>query len=158
MPLAAPPLPRSFDADGALHDFASLEDDDLERTPFDSRVMAVRPIVTPVESTLRIGMTRELHERIRMVAALQEKPPTVLVRELLETLPVFDPTASLRMLSDLARGLAPRLSAAQPRIDTRMQVVLTEEAHFMLHKLAALRTQTLGACLTDLLEARLPEA
>jgi hypothetical protein len=106
---------------------------------------------------LRIGMTRELHDRLRASAALQGKSVTVYVRDALEaSTPMFDTSARLADLARIARAAAPVGSAGPRRSETRMQVPATEVLHRRLVQMAALRSQTLAASLLDLLETQVP--
>ena len=106
------------------------------------------------DTILRIGMPRALHERIRAVAALQRKPATLLVRELLEQTPAIDPKAPFAELRTLALGAAV-MTSERARVDVRMQVPIGDDVHARLHQLAALRGETLGSCLIAVL-AKLP--
>jgi hypothetical protein len=106
---------------------------------------------------LRIGMSRPLHERIRAASALACKAPASLARELLlKRTPEFPRSTPMTTLAKQARDAFPTL-AARPRVDVRMQVPLEVDLHRRLHQLAALRTQTLVACLSELFEASVSE-
>jgi hypothetical protein len=111
----------------------------------------------PAFGRLRIGMPRPLHERVRAAAALACMPPTTLVRDLLESAaPHFEPAAPLTELAQVARAVVPETSAGRQPIEVRMQVPASDDLHRRLLQLAALRAQTLWACLLDLLDHRLP--
>ncbi|HEY5261493.1 MAG TPA: hypothetical protein VIJ33_05230 [Solirubrobacteraceae bacterium] len=102
---------------------------------------------------LRIGMSRALHDRVRATAALDGKSPAHLARELLaRRTPAFLRSTPMATLAKQARDSFPA-SMARSRIDVRMQVPLDSDLHRRLHQLAALRTQTLVACISDLFEA-----
>jgi predicted HicB family RNase H-like nuclease len=102
---------------------------------------------------LRIGMPRKLHDTLRALAALRGRSVTTYVREALEQTPEIDPRAPFSELQALARTVAPVVTA-HAHIEVRMQVPVSEHVHARLHQIAALRGQTLGACLADVLEAR----
>jgi len=111
----------------------------------------------PAFGRLRIGMPRPLHERVRAAAALACVPPTTLVRDLLESAaPHFEPSAPLTELAQIARAAVPEMAAGRQQIEVRMQVPASDDLHRRLLQLAALRAQTLWACLLDLLDHRLP--
>ncbi len=111
----------------------------------------------PAFGRLRIGMPRQLHERVRASAALACVPPTTLVRDLLESAaPRFEPGAPLTELAQVARAAVPERAAGPQPIEVRMQVPASDDLHRRLLQLAALRAQTLWACLLDLLDHRLP--
>jgi len=102
---------------------------------------------------LRVGMSRELHDRVRASAALDGKSPANLARELLSRrTPAFPRSTPMATLAKLARDAFPAIST-RSRIDVRMQVPVASDLHRRLHQLAALRTQTLVACISDLFEA-----
>jgi hypothetical protein len=105
---------------------------------------------------LRIGMPKALHHRVRAAAAMACKPPVMMVREVLEQgTPHFDAGESLTDLGEAARGAFPQTDARRT-VDVRMQVHVSEDLHQRLVQLAALRAQTLGACLLDALDHQLP--
>ncbi len=109
------------------------------------------------DSTIRVGMSRELHDRVRACAALQGAAPTLFAREVLEqSTPIFDAKVSLVELARKARSVVKVGMAGPRRVDVRMQIPVTEDLHQRLIQLAALRTQTLGACLLDILEHHVP--
>jgi len=108
------------------------------------------------ETFLRIGMSRELHERVRAFAALRGQPSTTMVRELFERVtPTFDLKTAMPTLAVLAREAVPMVRRER-RVDVRMQIPVTEHLHRRMQQFAALRTQTLGASMLDVLEAHAP--
>ena len=118
------------------------------------------PLVTvedAPDSTIRVGMPRELHDRVRACAALQGAAPTLFAREVLEqSTPIFDAKAPLAELARKARSVVKVGMGGPRRVDVRMQIPVTEDLHQRLIQLAALRTQTLGTCLLDILEHHVP--
>jgi hypothetical protein len=137
--------------------------------PTDTVMTAIRPpapaspSTTPREEAsdaigrLRVGLPRSLHERLRASAALACVPSTAFVRDMLESAaPRFAGNVSLSELSQVARTAFPEASLGRRPIEIRMQVPVTEDLHRRLLQLAALRAQTLGGCMVDLLEHRLP--
>ena len=105
---------------------------------------------------LRIGMSRTLHDRVRASAALEGKSPAHLARELLSNrTPLFPRSTSMAALAKQARDSFPT-NAARARVDVRMQVPIDSDLHRRLHQLAALRAQTLVACISDLFDASVP--
>jgi len=105
---------------------------------------------------LRIGLSRLLHDRVRACAALEGKSPAHLARELLsQRTPAFPRSTPMATLAKQARESFPA-KAARSRVDVRMQVPIDRDLHRRLHQLAALRTQTLVACISDLFEASVP--
>jgi hypothetical protein len=72
------------------------------------------------------------------------------VHHLLEQTPIVDPAAALDDLQRSARGAAPTVTS-RAVVEVRMQVPISEPLRVRLHQLAALRGQTLGACLADVL-------
>lgn len=117
----------------------------------------VRPLAADASPTfLRIGMSRDLHERVRAFAAVQGQPPTVLVRDLFERVtPVFDASAPMASLAACARGVVPAV-VRERRVDMRMQIPVSDDLHRRMQQFAALRAQTLGASMLDVLEAHAP--
>jgi hypothetical protein len=108
-------------------------------------------------SSIRVGMTRELHSRVRACAALRGAAPTMFAREVLEeSTPTFDAKAPLSELARKARSVVAVGKGGPRRADVRMQIPVTDDLHQRLIQLAALRTQTLGACLLDILEHHVP--
>ncbi len=119
------------------------------------REVATRPDIDPTV-LLRIGMSRSLHERVRAWATLEGKTPADLARELLSRrTPLFPRSTPMAQLAREARDSFP-FNDSRTRIDVRMQVPLDGELHRRLHQLAALRAQTLVACISDLLESSVP--
>jgi hypothetical protein len=113
--------------------------------------------VDEAESTyLRIGMPRELHARVRAFAALSGQTPPGFVRDLFgRVTPEFDSSKPMAQLAVLARTAVPVVQRER-RVDVRMQIPVTEDLHGRLQKFAALRGQTLGASMLDVLEAHAP--
>jgi outer membrane biosynthesis protein TonB len=110
----------------------------------------------PETVVLRIGLSRPLHDRIRACAALEGQTPAHLARQLLSSrTPAFSRATPMVALAKEARESFPA-SAARMRIEVRMQVPLDIDLHRRLHQLAALRAQTLVACISDLFEASIP--
>ena len=108
------------------------------------------------ETFLRIGMSRSLHARIRAFSSLNARSPTALVRELFERVtPEFDLQVPMADLAAAARAAVPTVSRER-RVDIRMQVPVTEHLHRRLQQFAALRGQTLGSSMLDVLEAHAP--
>lgn len=125
------------------------------------RAAGVGPEAAPTpgdeDVLLRIGLSRPLHERLRAFAALEGKSPTILARELLDSnTPVLDRAAPMVALAKAARGAFAVSAAERRRVDVRMQIPVGAALHRRLHQVAALRTQTLGACVIDVFEAAVP--
>ncbi len=109
-----------------------------------------------VETMLRVGMTRTLHERLRAFAMLQGVSPTTLARTLLDSLaPQFPREEPMASLAKAAREAFPSTGTPH-RTEVRMQIGVDAGLHRRLHQLAALRAQTLIASVTDLFESAVP--
>jgi hypothetical protein len=120
-----------------------------------------RPAVPPPDAeagvaqatdVLRVGVSRALHEKLRALAALDGRSTPQFVRDLLHRTPTVDPSAALTDLQRSAREAAP-MTTSRAVVEVRMQVPMSETLHARLHQLAALRGQTLSACLVDVLAA-----
>jgi hypothetical protein len=100
--------------------------------------------------TFRVGMPKALHGKLRALAALEARPVTAFVADLLCRTPDIDPKRPFHQLLERALAIAPVVTE-RVRIEVRMQVPIDEHVHTRLHQLAALRGQTLSACLMDVL-------
>lgn len=105
---------------------------------------------------LRVGLPKGLHERVRAMAALRGKAPADFARDELErTVPKFDAATPLAVLARAAQAAAPAIRE-RARVDVRMQVPMTSDLHRRVVQLAALRRQTLAACMVEVFEALVP--
>ena len=151
--------PAPVEAPSAPEPVAAAAAPDVGRGPAPTSAPGTGRAIEPAEplGRLRVGMPRELHERVRAAAALSCLPPTTFVRDILEsTTPRFDAAAPLSGLAQTARAAFPAFGAGRRTTEVRMQVPVSEELHQRLIQLAALRAQTLAACLVDALEHRVP--